>query len=820
MKKLLIGLLLSVCFGTVAQTNINLTPMPVEMKPGKGNFNLNRNTVIVLEGSNMEKTVSFFNNYLQRLFGYQLKVVRNTAVANAIRLNYERLDNELPGAYNLTVDKDGIYIAGDNEEGVFYGMQTLIQLIPVTTTDHRPTTTDQQPTANGQQPTTNIPYVAINDHPRFAYRGMHLDVSRHLFTVDFIKKYIDFLAAYKYNTFHWHLTDDQGWRIEIKKYPLLPQVGSCRAQTLVGNYGTNKYDGQKYCGYYTQQQIKEIVKYAADRYITIIPEIEMPGHAVAALASYPYLGCNKGPYKVYETWGVSDDVFCAGNDSTYVFLQNVLDEVIQLFPSKYIHIGGDECPKERWKTCPVCQQRMKTEKLKDEHELQSYFIRRIEKYLNSKGRQIIGWDEILEGGLAPNATVMSWQGEDGGIAAARLKHDVIMTPDSHCYLNNSQSKNEDSIHQGGYLPLEKVYNYEPVPAALHVAETKYILGAQGNLWTEYITNTSKVEYMIFPRMIALSEVLWSPVAKRNWKDFERRLPGIFDRLDFEGVNYSKAYYDMVASVLPNYDKVGVQWQLETKNKGHQKIRVTYPLNEQNLTKVKLYDSLGNYKGEKLMPAQQQVEYPLYNNGSFIKNNFTVDVKNNGTAVAELFTGSTPMGTETVYNEKAVSTISQKFFFNKATGKKITLANEPSKNYPGDGPFTLVNGVQNEKGFAKSSEFLGFLGKDLDATIDLGKEMEISKITLHTLNLNGSWIYLPDWVDVSFLPDPDADNKYRPLETFTRLVLDQDNVQVVQLDKPKSARYIRVVAKNIGIIPSGKPGAGNPAWLFVDEIEVE
>lgn len=298
----------------------------------------------------------------------------------------------------------------------------------------------------------------------------------------------------------------------------------------MGNYGSNKYDGEKYCGFYTQEEIKEVVKYATERYINVIPEIEVPGHSVAALASYPYLGCTKGPYKTYETWGVTDDVYCAGNDSTFVFLEGVLDEVVELFPSSIIHIGGDECPKERWKHCSKCQQRMKDNNLKDELELQSYFIQRIGSYLKTKGKSIIGWDEILEGGIAANATIMSWRGEEGGIAAAKQKHNVIMTPGGWCYFDHSQSRNEDSITFGGYTPLEKTYSYEPIPKELNSDEAKYILGAQGNLWTEYITNPSKIEYQVFPRMSALSEVVWSPKDKRDWKSFEARIPTLFKKV--------------------------------------------------------------------------------------------------------------------------------------------------------------------------------------------------------------------------------------------------------------------------------------------------
>jgi hexosaminidase len=757
---------------------------------GKGGFVLNKNTKISLAGSGLDNEAALLNNYLQMRIGYMLPIIKggekeiknNKTSSNYITLNYNRLDYKILGAYVLNINKNEVYIGGDNQEGVFYAIQTFLQLIEnnkQTNTKHQ--TTNKIQTINKQLTTNNltIPQLTINDYPRFHYRGMHLDVCRHFFPVDYVKKYIDYLAAYKYNTFHWHLTEDQGWRIEIKKYPNLTKVGSNRDRTLIGRYGSNTYDSVKYGGYYTQAQIKDIVQYAAARYITVIPEIEMPGHSTAALASYPFLGCTKGPYKVMDTWGVLDDVYCAGNDSTFTFLQNVLDEVMQLFPSKYIHIGGDECPKERWKKCAACQKRMADNNLKDEHALQSYFIQRMEKYLNSKGRSIIGWDEILEGGLAPNATVMSWRGEEGGIEAAKQNHDVIMTPGSHCYLDHSQSKNEDSLTIGSYLPLEKIYNYEPVPAVLNAEQQTHILGAQGNVWTEYIANTSKLEYMVFPRMIALSEVLWSPKAKRDWKDFERRLPIIFERLDAAKINYSKAYYDLKATVLPTENNDGVYWKLES-NLPNERIfyETGFADSQINTYSKPLFLSLLNYECK-----------------AWLQNA-------NGIALG--------------------SRLKQKFHFNKATGKKITLVNQPSKTYPGDGAFTLVNGVQNEKGTARSSEFLGFQGTDLDATIDFGKDVDISTIKLHTLNQNRSWIYLPSEIEVSFIPyiDTTIVTRHPPIVSLFHKVADKNNVQAIQLTEQKTCRYLRVRAKNFGTIPAGQPGEGKGAWLFVDEIEVE
>ncbi|MFI5153706.1 MAG: beta-N-acetylhexosaminidase [Chitinophagales bacterium] len=515
--------LLSIHILANAQT-AQIIPKPAMMQPGKGDFTINASTQIQLEGSGLETVARFLNDYLQKYYGFHLSVTSQIASGKPIVLNYERMDNPIPGAYRMEVNGKQVYIAGDNVEAVFYGIQSLIQLLPVKSSQ-----------------SLVIPQLKIEDRPRFAYRGLHLDVGRHFFSVDYVKRYIDFIALHKMNYFHWHLTEDQGWRIEIKKYPLLTQVGGCRDRTVIG-HNTPNYDSVRYCGYYTQEEIKDVVRYAADRYVTVIPEIELPGHSSAALTAYSWLGCTGGPYQVQQKWGVFRDVYCAGNDSTFQFLQDVLDEVIALFPSRYIHIGGDECPKDRWKTCPKCQKRIKDNNLKDEHELQSYFIQRIEKYLGQKGKSIIGWDEILEGGLAPRATVMSWRGEQGGIDAANQNHDVIMTPGAYVYLNYAQKKNEDSLTIGGFLPLEKVYNYEPVPAAIPAEKVHYVIGAQANFWSEYLGNESIAGYMLFPRLSALSEVLWSPKESRNYQDFLSRLPAQAARYELWKTNYYKGPY--------------------------------------------------------------------------------------------------------------------------------------------------------------------------------------------------------------------------------------------------------------------------------------
>jgi len=468
---------------------------------------------------------------LNRAAGFRLKIADSQVSSNAIvcKINPSIANEE---GYKLSVQKELIVVEAKTPQGIFYGMQTLRQLLPFQI--ERPFLSNIAWT---------VPCVEIEDAPRFAYRGLMLDVCRHFMPKEFVYKFIDMLAYHKMNTFHWHLTDDQGWRIEIKQYPKLTQIGAYRNRTLDGRYTSpdkRKWDNTRYGGFYTQEDIKDVVAYAQKRFVTVIPEIEMPGHAVAALASYPELSCTGGPFEVEGLWGVFNDIYCP-KDETFTFLENVLSEVMNLFPSQYIHIGGDEAPKLRWQNCVHCQDLIKKEGLKDEHELQSYFIKRIEKFVESKGKRIIGWDEILEGGLAPNATVMSWRGEAGGIEAAKQNHDVIMAPNTYCYLDYYQADPKTQpLAIGGFVPLWKTYSYNPMPVSLTPDETKHILGVQGNIWTEYITDTNQTEYMALPRGAAIAEIGWSPQSKRNYTDFKQRMIQQFKRYDGIGWNYCDA----------------------------------------------------------------------------------------------------------------------------------------------------------------------------------------------------------------------------------------------------------------------------------------
>ncbi|MEY3498346.1 MAG: hypothetical protein RL308_15 [Bacteroidota bacterium] len=522
---------------------VNIIPQPVQVIKHIGNFIITPQTSLVVANKEDIATASFLNKYLSDYYGFELAIVQK-ASNNFIKFkSLKKVDGLKSEGYSLKSGNGRVLIEGNSAIGTFYGMQTLIQLLPVEKSN-----------------SLKIASIDVKDEPRFAYRGAMLDVGRHFFSVTFIKKYIDYLALHKLNYFHWHLTEDQGWRIEIKKYPKLTEIGSKRNGSIIGRYPGKGSDNIPEEGFYTQEEVKDIVKYASDRFITVIPEIEMPGHSSAAIAAYPMLSCfpeekselsdsmisekskqelASGRTKiVQETWGVFTDVY-APTEYTFKFLEDVLDEVMALFPSKYIHVGGDESPKDAWKRSEFCQQLIKEKGLKDEHGLQSYFIQRMEKYINGKGRTLIGWDEILEGGLAPNAIVMSWRGEEGGIAAAKENHQVIMTPGSHVYLDHSQTKNDSEVTIGGFLPLETVYGYEPVPKELNEQQSKYVLGAQGNVWTEYMANPAKVEYMIFPRLSALSEVLWSAKEKKDWQSFQIKMETMKKRYTMWGANYFK-----------------------------------------------------------------------------------------------------------------------------------------------------------------------------------------------------------------------------------------------------------------------------------------
>ncbi len=496
---------------------VEIVPIPASVKKLKGEFELTNKTVIVADKQG-EKVAEYFANKMSVPMGNKLEVVSEAPKNNCVILKIDANLKTGYDAYNLKVSKDKVEISAATDKGLFYGIQTLLQLLP--------------PEVESSKKVDNVAWLAscveINDHARFPYRGMHLDVCRHFVPVENIKKHLDMMAMLKLNKFHWHLTEDQGWRIEIKAFTKLTEIGSKRTEC----------DGTIHEGFYTQEQVKEIVKYAADLMIDVIPEIELPGHSLAALTAYPEYSCTGGPFKVRNIWGVEADVYCAGKEETFDFLNKIIEEVVTLFPSEYFHIGGDECPKDRWKTCKLCQKRIKDEGLKNEHELQSYFVQRIEKTLLKHGKKMIGWDEILEGGLAETATVMSWRGEKGGIDAAEQGHDVIMTPGNWCYLDHYQGDFlVEPVAIGGYTTLEESYGYEPVPKQLSSEKAKHVQGTQGNVWSEYLYQPENVEYMVYPRIIALAEVNWANPKNKNFENFNKRLNNLYPRMDLHNINY-------------------------------------------------------------------------------------------------------------------------------------------------------------------------------------------------------------------------------------------------------------------------------------------
>ncbi len=536
MKKLLLLSIALVASFSVMAAECVIIPRPASYEPQKGKCALSSKTVVYVADKSLVRPATIFCKYVAEEKGLQINVAEGVAPSNgAIVLSIDK--NLAPEGYTLDITKGGVVIKGGSEQGVFYGLQSLRQVV-----FH---------SKGGKK--VKVECMKVEDKPHFAYRGGMLDVCRHIFSVEEVKKYIDILAMHKMNRFHWHLTEDQGWRIEIKKYPNLTKVGSMRKETLVGLHTKKNYnyDGKPYGGFYTQEQVRDIVRYAAERYIEVIPEIDMPGHMVAALASYPELGCTKGPYEVRTRWGISKDVLCVGRESTFEFIEGVLDEVVALFPSKFIHIGGDECPKHRWKVCPECQQRMKEEGLKDEHELQSYFMKRVEKYLSEKhGRSIIGWDEILEGGVSKTATVMAWRGAQRGILAAKLGNQVIMTPRHYCYLDYCQTSDHDGNNEpicaagNGkkyQLPLRKAYSLDPYNE-LNEEQRKVIVGVQGNMWTEYVATFDHVQHMILPRTAALAEVGWS-YGNQNYDDFARRMHLLRKLYDKCGFKYAPYFFN-------------------------------------------------------------------------------------------------------------------------------------------------------------------------------------------------------------------------------------------------------------------------------------
>ncbi|MDO1502402.1 family 20 glycosylhydrolase [Winogradskyella maritima] len=734
-----------------------IIPAPQSLQIEEGIFELSSNTYLTFD-KELQPAVDFWKTLSSSVLG------SNTGKTNEMRVSLdENITN--PEGYTLDITPDLIHLKAPTPEGAFYGLQSLFQLLP-----------PEFVVPDYESEGIEIQSLKIKDAPQFPYRGMHLDVSRHMYSVDFIKKYIDAMAMLKMNTFHWHLTDDQGWRVEIKKYPKLNEISSYRNETLIGHYSDqpHQFDGKRYGGFYTQEEIKDIVDYASKRMITVIPEIEMPGHSQAVISAYPELGCTGEQVDVATKWGVFEDIYCT-KEKTFKFLEDVLDEVLELFPSEYIHIGGDEAPKTRWKTCKDCQARIQSEGLKDEHELQNYFITRMEKYLNAKGRQIIGWDEILEGGLAPNATVMSWRGTDGAVKGAQSGHNVIMTPTSHAYFDYYQSDNEDEpLAIGGFLPLEKVYGFNPIPEELSKEEARYVLGAQGNVWTEYMPTEDHVENMAFPRMLAMAEVNWTTPDNKNYADFVKRLEYFHKRLDILDINYANHLYETKGKM---FSENGMAfYELETLIAGKD-IRYTLDGSEPN-SNSSIYVSQ--------IPIDESV-----------------------TIKASVFKG----------DEKLGKTFTQNINSHKAVGAKISIDKPPHKAYSGSGAQGLINGISGSDTRYGDKEWLGFWGEDIEVKIDLGEETEINSIETRFYDGNGQWIYAPKYMAIRILLEDDT--------VLANKLIAEDleplNIKSFRWDfsafKKVNAKEIVLIVPNYGTIPDGKQGAGNKAWTFIDEIIV-
>ena len=774
MKKLLLtlaaGIVLCSCGSHDPQ--IAIVPYPNHLETGRGTYRVTDRPV-TCDSRTDERTQRAVVGFAARLAtvtgGTNPVTVADEVPASGIRFV---TDESLPAeGYELNVDGEGIEVRASQFPGFLYALQSLEQLLPAAVYG-----TEPAPDAAWE-----VPCVKIADAPRFAYRGMHLDVARHFFSVDEVKRYIDVMAIHKLNTLHWHLTDDQGWRIEIKRYPELTAVGSIRKATVVRKeWGT--YDGTPYGGFYTQDEIRDVVKYAADRGVTVIPEIDLPGHMLAALTAYPELGCTGGPYEVWGRWGVADDVLCPGREKTFEFLEGVLTEVMELFPSEYIHIGGDECPKVRWEKCPRCQAKIRQLGLKDdgehtaEHYLQSYVTDRIGKFLAQHGRRIIGWDEILEGRAPSDAVVMSWRGSEGGIAAAKLGHDGIMTPKSHFYFDYYQSLDTDAepFGIGGYIPMEQVYSYDPAFPELTPEQQKHILGVQANLWTEYVLSDEHLEYMLLPRLAALSEVQWCLPETKDWNRFigSFRMDEIYSQMGYE---FAKHIFGVTASYAVDPEKGGVVMTLTTQ--GGAPIRYTLdgsdPTASSPLYKAPV--TIGESCTFKAAALREGMQTPVY---------------------------------------------ARKFDFNKATGRRIALNAAPTLKYTYGGASLLVDGYRGGPVYSNGA-WIGFLNEPLDVTIDMQGAKPYSAVTVESLVEKGEWVFPPSSVGVYLSDDGSEFTEAALMSVPQETAGSPDGVKPFKVLFPEtSARYLRVVARTVDPIPAWHGAAGQKAHMFVDEIIVE
>lgn len=763
-------ILFSTCFYACSEkrtlnSDYEIIPKPLDVNcKGDASFLLKDGVAVIYPENNrkMQDNAEFLVDYVERQTGVKLTSHAGMPVDGAICLTLDLSDDNAE-AYKLIVNDKRVCISGASEAGVFYGIQTLRKSLPV-----------------AQDINVNLSAVEIYDKPRFAYRGAMLDVARHFYTVDEVKTFIDMLALHNINRFHWHLTDDQGWRIEIKKYPKLMSVASERKETVVGRWYSGIYDGKSYGGYYTQDELRDVIDYAAKRHITIIPEVDLPGHMQAALTAYPELGCTGGPYEVRTIWGVSQDVLCVGNDFTLQFVKDVLSEVADIFPSEYIHIGGDECPKVRWEKCPKCQERIKSLGLKSdakhtkEQRLQSYMIQEAAKYLKEKGKRIIGWTEILEGGLVPDATLMSWIGESGGIEAAHQHHDVIMTPNTYLYFDYYQSKKveDEPLAIGGYLPIEKIYNYEPMPKVLTKEEQQYIKGVQANLWTEYIPVFSQVQYMVLPRLGAAAEVQWTDPSKKDYKDFLRRVPHLVAVYDCYGWNYATHVYD-----------VNVDMKADTVN---------HVLNVQLST---MADDPIYYTLDGQDPTEKSLKYTKP---------FTIDQ-------------SVVLKTMAVHPDRTSKISVDTIRFNKATLKPVVLLQPNESRFSPDGPVVLVDGRNGNHSF-DTGAWLTVAGNDLEAVINMQAETILNSASVHVYVRKDAWLFDARGFSVSVSSDNKNYKEVASQEYKQMQESDSDGIIEHELSfDPCKATYVKIKVISEKSMPDWHWNAGKAPFLLVDEI---
>ena len=698
---LTVALFFVACSKQIPQASYDIIPMPKEVQLNDdGTFVLNPKTVVYYENG-LQREAQFLCEYVKDILGFALNTQEYQNQLDGIILKFSPDDFAQSETYEINITPKQVTIKGSDSAGVFYGIQTLRKSLPI----------------GEKMDKAALPCGTIRDWPNFGYRGMHLDPCRHFMDLDSVKIYLDMLALHNMNQFHFHLSEDQGWRIEIKKYPELTEIGAYRSGTVIGHNG-NLYDTIRHGGFYTQDELRDLIQYAAERHINIIPEIDLPGHMQAALACYPQLGCTGGPYEVWRRWGVSEDVLCAGNEEAMQFVEDVLNEVMDVFPSLLIHIGGDECPKVRWEQCPKCQAKIKELGIKGdgrfskEDYLQSYVMNRMAKVVESRGRCVIGWDEILVGNVSETAIIMSWRGTEGGIEAARKGHDVIMAPSSHLYFDYYQSEDiaSEPMCIGGYLPVERVYEFQPLPEELTPEQQKHIIGVQANIWTEYIASFRHVQYMAMPRMDALTELQWNNPQERDFEAFVERCRKMAQLYDLYHYNYAKHIFNP---------------------------QVWADTVETNL----------------------------------------------------------------------------------ATRRPITLRQQPAEKYTYGGAPVLNDGELG-RGAYNSGRWLGFCGYPLDAVIDLEQTAELHHVRFHALINKGAWIYNPSSVKVLISDDGETFRevvqKDFPISTWT----DRDGIFAYELElEPITARYVEVVISGHDL-PEDHSGFGNPAWLFVDEIEIE